>query len=157
MNCPLPYSLSTWLRSQYDGLEIRYIVHDAVAREVDRETFYHTRESGGTIISSAYRLCLQMIREEYDPAEWNIYPFHFSDGDNWSGNDTMECIKLLKEEIMPRCNIFCYGQVESEYGSGQFMKDLQESFEENEALTMSAISSRDAIYDSIKDFLGKGC
>lgn len=106
--------IDTWLRSQYDGLQLRYIVHDAVAREVDRETFYHTRESGGTIISSAYRLCLQMMREEYDPSEWNIYPFHFSDGDNWSGNDTMECIKILNEEILPYCNIFCYGQVESE-------------------------------------------
>lgn len=148
--------IDTWLRSQYDGLEIRYIVHDAVAREVDRETFYHTRESGGTIISSAYRLCLQMIREQYDSAEWNVYPFHFSDGDNWSGNDTMECIKILKEEILPHCNIFCYGQVESEYGSGQFMKDLQESFEVSDTLQMSAISSRDAIYDSIKEFLGKG-
>ena len=148
--------IDTWLRSQYDGLEIRYIVHDAVAREVDRETFYHTRESGGTIISSAYRLCLQIMKEEYDSSEWNIYPFHFSDGDNWSGNDTMECIKLLREQILTKANIFCYGQVESEYGSGQFMKDLQESFEDSDILLMSAISSRDAIYDSIKEFLGKG-
>ncbi len=148
--------IDTWLRSQYDGLDIRYIVHDAVAREVDRDTFYHTRESGGTIISSAYRLCLQMIREEYDPTEWNIYPFHFSDGDNWSGNDTMECVKLLREEIIPRSNIFCYGQVESEYGSGQFMKDLDEAFEEMDTLTMAAIGSRDAIYESIKKFMGKG-
>lgn len=148
--------VDTWLRSQYDGLDIRYIVHDAVAREVDRETFYHTRESGGTIISSAYRLCLQMMKENYDVAEWNVYPFHFSDGDNWSGNDTMECIKILREGILPRCNLLCYGQVESEYGSGQFMKDLQDVFEEDDSIVMSGISSRDSIYDSIKAFLGKG-
>ncbi len=148
--------IDTWLRSQYDGLETRYIVHDAVAREVDRDTFYHTRESGGTIISSAYRLCLKMMQEEYNSEEWNIYPFHFSDGDNWSGNDTMECLKLLEAEILPHCNLFCYGQVESEYGSGQFMKDLSEKFEESEAIVMSKIASRDAIYDSIKEFLGKG-
>ena len=49
--------LDTWLRHQYKGLECRYIIHDAVAREVDRETFFHTRESGGTMISSAYKLC----------------------------------------------------------------------------------------------------
>ncbi|RME43978.1 MAG: DUF444 family protein, partial [Deltaproteobacteria bacterium] len=47
--------IDTWLRSQYDGIESRYIIHDATAREVDQETFYHTRESGGTIISSAYK------------------------------------------------------------------------------------------------------
>jgi uncharacterized protein len=148
--------IDTWIRSQYEGVDIRYIVHDAVAREVDREVFYHTRESGGTIISSAYRLCLQLIKENYCSQEWNIYPFHFSDGDNWSGNDTRECIKILGDEILPLCNVFSYGQVESEYGSGQFMKDLEESYNENEILRMSAIPSRDSIYDSIKEFLGKG-
>ena len=46
--------IDTWLRSQYNEIDIRYIIHDATAREVDQETFYHTRESGGTLISSAY-------------------------------------------------------------------------------------------------------
>ncbi|HLB59773.1 MAG TPA: DUF444 family protein, partial [Bdellovibrionota bacterium] len=79
--------IDTWLRSQYDGIETRYIIHDAAAKEVDRETFYHTRESGGTLISSAYKLCHQIIETDYPVSEWNIYPFHFSDGDNWSGED----------------------------------------------------------------------
>ncbi len=149
--------IDTWLRSQYKGLETRYIVHDAVAREVDRETFYHTRESGGTIISSAYKLCLKMMEEEYDTEEWNIYPFHFSDGDNWSGNDSLECLNLLEQEIFPRVNVFCYGQVESEYGSGQFLRDLRERFDEEEdQLIISRIESKEKIVDSIKDFLGKG-
>jgi uncharacterized protein len=148
--------IDTWLRSQYEGLEVRYIVHDAVAREVDQDTFYHTRESGGTIISSAYRLCLDMIERDYSPSEWNIYPFHFSDGDNWSGNDTEDCLRLMEYELFPRSNIFCYGQVESEYGSGQFIKDLVTKFKEDDQLITSKIPSKDAIYDSIKDFLGKG-
>lgn len=148
--------IDTWLRSQYQDLETCYIIHDAVAREVDRETFFHTRESGGTIISSAYKLCLQIIEERYDPFEWNVYPFHFSDGDNWSGNDTEECLKMLENEFFPMCNVFCYGQVESEYGSGQFLKDLQGRFPEHEDLIMSKIPSKEAIANSIKDFLGKG-
>ncbi|MDO8643399.1 MAG: DUF444 family protein, partial [bacterium] len=74
--------IDVWLKAHYKGVQTRYIVHDAVAREVDQETFYHTRESGGTIISSAYRLCLQMLDKEYPASEWNVYPFHFSDGDN---------------------------------------------------------------------------
>ncbi|MFQ5676733.1 MAG: DUF444 family protein, partial [bacterium] len=105
--------IDTWLNYQYKNIETRYIIHDAVAREVDRETFYHTRESGGTIISSAYKLADRMIKEVYDPSEWNIYMFHFSDGDNWGEIDTDECIAILKESLLPNVNLFCYGQVES--------------------------------------------
>lgn len=148
--------IDTWLRNQYKSLDTRYIIHDAVAREVDRETFFHTRESGGTIISSAYKLCKKMIEDEYDPSMWNIYPFHFSDGDNWSGNDTEECMNILKTDILPVSNVFCYGQVESEYGSGQFIKDLQAHFKEEEKIVTSQIENKDAIMRSIKDFLGKG-
>jgi uncharacterized protein len=148
--------IDTWLQSQYKGIESRYIIHDAAAREVDTETFYHTRESGGTIISSAYRLCDRMLTEQYDASEWNIYVFHFSDGDNWSGEDTELCFKILKESLLPRVNLFCYGQVESQYGSGQFLKDLEEQMNGIENLITSKIDSREDIYDSIKTFLGKG-
>lgn len=148
--------IDTWIRSQYKNLEVKYIIHDAVAREVDRETFFHTRESGGTIISSAYKLCLKMIEEKYNPSSWNIYPFHFSDGDNWSGNDTDECVKLLREQLLPASNVFCYGQVESEYGSGQFIKDLTEHLHDAENLITSKIENKEAIVKSIKEFLGKG-
>jgi uncharacterized sporulation protein YeaH/YhbH (DUF444 family) len=71
--------IDTWIRSNYKDIDIRYIIHDAAAREVDENTFYHTRESGGTLISSAYKLCLDLISKEYPIDEWNIYVFHFSD------------------------------------------------------------------------------
>ena len=149
--------IDTWIRSQYKGVETRYIIHDATAKEVDEDTFFRTRESGGTLISSAYKVCLDMIKKDYNPDEWNIYPFHFSDGDNWSGEDTRLCLQLLREQIIPASNVFCYGQVESRYGSGQFYKDLQGSFgKESEDLILSRIENREGIVDSIKDFLGKG-
>ena len=149
--------IDTWLKHNYHGIETRYIIHDAVAREVDYDTFFRTRESGGTIISSAYKLCLQLINEKYDPMEWNIYPFHFSDGDNWSSEDTNECMNLLESDIFPCCNMFCYGQVESEYGSGQFIKDLHERFgSEHEKMITSKIDNKEMILTSIKEFLGKG-
>ncbi|PIR25504.1 MAG: hypothetical protein COX62_05005 [Deltaproteobacteria bacterium CG_4_10_14_0_2_um_filter_43_8] len=148
--------IDTWLRSQYPGVDVRYIIHDAVAKDVDRETFFHTRESGGTIISSAYKLLLRLIDEEYDPNEWNIYPFQFSDGDNWSGNDTEECLKILNERILPISNMFCYGQVESEYGSGQFLQDLLGRFKEDERVVTAKIPGRESISSAIKTFLGKG-
>jgi uncharacterized sporulation protein YeaH/YhbH (DUF444 family) len=148
--------IDTWLRSQYDGLESRYIIHDATAREVDRDTFFRTRESGGTMISSAYRLCAKMMAEQFPPSEWNIYPFQFSDGDNWSSDDTGTCVDILRKEILPHVNLFCYGQVESPYGTGQFIKDLKEHFPEEELLVTSEIKSKDGITDSIRAFLGKG-
>ena len=148
--------IDTWLRSQYQGLAVRYIVHDAEAREVDQETFYHTRESGGTVISSAYKLCDRMITKYFPPDDWNIYLFHFSDGDNWSQGDTEECFTLLRESLVPRTNLFCYGQVESPYGTGQFLSDLKEKFPGDEKVVVSQIENKEAIYASIKEFLGKG-
>ena len=108
------------------------------------------------MISSAYKLCLQMIEDEYPVQDWNIYPFHFSDGDNWSVDDTAECMNILRNHIIPSSNVFCYGQVESPYGSGQFIKDLRENFPDDEQIILSEIKNRDDIYDSIQTFLGKG-
>jgi uncharacterized sporulation protein YeaH/YhbH (DUF444 family) len=149
--------IDTWLRSQYKGIETRYIIHDATAREVDEETFFKTRESGGTLISSAYKLCEKIIDTDYSPSDWNIYPFHFSDGDNWSGEDTRICMDLLEQRLLKMCNVFCYGQVESRYGSGQFYKDLREHFGlTHDSVILSKIENKEGILQSIKDFLGKG-
>ena len=148
--------IDTWLQNQYKGIESVYIIHDAAAREVDSDTFFRTRESGGTMISSAYKLCKEIMVSRYPPEQWNVYPFHFSDGDNWSVDDTEECLRLLREDIVPLVNMFGYGQVESPYGSGQFIKDLRQSIGEEENVVLSEIPNRDAIYDSIREFLGKG-
>ncbi|MGB0454231.1 MAG: DUF444 family protein, partial [Bacteriovoracaceae bacterium] len=149
--------INLWLKSQYKDIDIRYIIHDATAKEVDEQTFFRTRESGGTLISSAFKLCKDIIESDYNSSEWNIYPFHFSDGDNWSSDDTKLCLDLLDDFIIPNSNVFCYGQVESRYGSGQFYKDLHAKYgEKHEDIILSKIKNKDAILDSIKDFLGKG-
>lgn len=148
--------INAWLKNQYKGLETRFIIHDADAREVDEETFFHTRESGGTRISSAYSLCSELIADRFPPGEWNIYVFHFSDGDNWGGGDTQICVKLMKERLLPAVNLFCYGQVASPYGSGAFINDLNSTFDEQDNLVLSEINGKEEIYDSIKKFLGKG-
>ncbi|HEX6939327.1 MAG TPA: DUF444 family protein [Longimicrobiales bacterium] len=147
--------IDTWLRKHYAGLEARYIIHDAAAREVDRETFYATRESGGTRISSAYRLAAEIAERDYPAEEWNLYFFHFSDGDNWGGGDDEKCFELLRERLLPVANLFGYGQVESRYGSGQFLGALEEHVQADN-LVLSHIAGRDGILESIKEFLGKG-
>jgi len=148
--------IDTWLKRQYKGVTTRYIIHDAAAREVDEETFFHTRESGGTRISSAYELCAKIMEEEHPSTDWNVYVFHFSDGDNWGGGDTDLCLDLLKGRIVPQTNLFCYGQVASPYGSGAFINDLRKAFPDSEDIVLSEINNRDEIYKSIKEFLGKG-
>ena len=149
--------IDTWIRYNYRNVEFRYLAHDAVAREVDRETFFRMREGGGTKISSAYKLAAQVIAAEYPPTDYNIYLFHFSDGDNWGHEDTSLAIDIMKNDLLPVANLFGYGQVKSAYGSGQFIKDLREAFKDEwDNLVLSEINSRDDIYDSIKAFLGKG-
>ena len=66
------------------------------------------------------------------------------------------CIELLRNNILPKSNLFCYGQVVSRYGSGQFIKDLQDNFQNEEKIILSTIENKDAIVGSIKEFLGKG-
>jgi len=147
--------IDTWLQSQYDGVQVRYIIHDAVAKEVDEETFYHTHESGGTRISSAYTVAKQVVERDFPTNDWNIYIFQFSDGDNW-GEDNVSCLQMLTEDLLPACNLYCYGQVKSPYGSGDYIRELKRINGKYENLVLSEINNRDAIYDSIKLFLGKG-
>ncbi len=148
--------IDTWLRSQYQKVDVRYIIHDAEAREVDQHTFYHTRQSGGTAISSAFRLCRDIIYEDYNPSEWNIYPFQFSDGDNWE-DDNVQCVRLLADEILPSANLFCYGEVRGPRGLSRYMETLNVlDADVSECVATTAIRDKDGIYDAIKAFLGKG-
>jgi uncharacterized sporulation protein YeaH/YhbH (DUF444 family) len=147
--------IDTWIKRHYKGIENVYIVHDAEAHEVDEHTFYHLRESGGTKISSAYELANKIIDKRYSPSEWNIYAFHFSDGDNW-GDDSPHCVKFLQETLIPKLNLFGYGQVESPYGSGEFFEYITELLEKKDNVVASRIPDREAILGSIKEFLGTG-
>lgn len=147
--------IDTWIKAHYQGVETVYIIHDAVAHEVDEHTFYHTRESGGTKISSAYAMADKIISTRYPPDNWNIYAFHFSDGDNW-GDDIPSCVELLTEKLLPKVNLFGYGQVESPYGSGEFFEYVHEMLGERDNVVASRIPDRDAILGSIKEFLGTG-
>jgi uncharacterized sporulation protein YeaH/YhbH (DUF444 family) len=148
--------IDTWLRSQYKSLDNVYVVHEAFSKEVDPETFYHLRESGGTKISTAYELINQIVAARFPPESWNVYVFHFSDGDNGDSRDTEDALDLLRRELLPKLNLFCFGQVRSSYGGGRFKTDLEEAFPGEPRLVTSEIRDREEIYDAIKRFLGKG-
>jgi sporulation protein YhbH len=101
--------MARFLRTKYEKVEIVFIAHHTEAKEVTEEEFFTKGESGGTICSSAYRKALEIIDSRYSPERFNIYPFHFSDGDNLT-SDNERCIKLVKE-LMDRSNMFGYGEV----------------------------------------------
>jgi uncharacterized sporulation protein YeaH/YhbH (DUF444 family) len=147
--------IDTWIKAHYKGVDRVYIIHDAVAHEVDEHTFYHTRESGGTKISSAYEMANRIIDTRYRPSDWNVYAFHFSDGDNW-GDDIPKCLEVLTQQLLPKVNLFGYGQVESPYGSGEFFEHVNELTDEHANVVTSRVPDREAIVESIKTLLGTG-
>ncbi|HEX2981501.1 MAG TPA: DUF444 family protein [Anaerolineaceae bacterium] len=150
----IAFWIDTWLRAHYKNLTARYIVHDAAAHEVDAETFYHIRENGGTRISSAYTLCNEIIQHDYNPADWNLYAFHFSDGENSGNDDDQRCIKMLKEALLPAVNLFCYGQVQSQ--ADYLFRGLLRKNLTDEKLATAQVNDEDDVYTAIKTFLGKG-
>ena len=101
--------MTRFLRTKYETVEIEFIAHHTEAKVVSEEHFFSRGESGGTICSSAYRKALELIDTKYQPSRYNIYPFHFSDGDNLT-SDNVRCVKLV-EELMKVSNMFGYGEV----------------------------------------------
>lgn len=151
------YWIDLWLQTNYDHLERVYILHDYEAQEVTERDFYNLSSGGGTRISSAYELCDKILERRYPSAEWNIYPIHFSDGENWIGDTENACVPLLQEKLLAKCNIFCYGQVTlGRRSPGMHLVKLQELLADDDRLITSIISAREDILSSIKEFLGKG-
>lgn len=147
--------IDTWLKRQYGGIQRRFLVHDAAAKEVDEQTFYSIRESGGTQISSVYREAQRLVERSFPADAWNIYFFQFSDGDNWAGDDE-PALEILKSSLLPVANLFCYGQVVSPFGSGGFLQHMEALEEDCDKLVGCVIEDKDSILSSIRLFLGTG-
>lgn len=102
--------LYMFLRRHYERTEIVFIRHHTVAKEVDEQEFFYSRETGGTVVSSALKLMKEVIDSRYSPNEWNIYGAQASDGDNWN-DDSPICRKLLEEELLPLVQYFAYVEI----------------------------------------------
>jgi uncharacterized sporulation protein YeaH/YhbH (DUF444 family) len=113
-----------FLRTIYRNVEIRFIAHTTEARLVDEDEFFHKGESGGTYCYSAHDLAAQVIDTEYPTSRWNVYPFHFSDGEDWDAERTVRSLK----EVMDRgVAAVGYGEIQTEYSASVLMKAFQES------------------------------
>ena len=102
--------LYLFLTRAYEKIQLVFIRHHTVAMEVDEDDFFHSRESGGTVVSSALELMDEIIRERYPTSDWNIYAAQASDGDNWT-DDSPICRDLLMSRIMPYVQYFAYIEI----------------------------------------------
>lgn len=105
--------LYLFLTRHYEKIELVFIRHHTQAQEVDEENFFHARETGGTVVSSALVLMDEIIKARFSPSEWNIYGAQASDGDNWH-HDSGRCRELLTDTLLPMCRYFAYVQVAEE-------------------------------------------
>lgn len=102
--------LYLFLQRNYEKTEIVFIRHHTSAKEVDEDEFFHSRETGGTVVSSALRLMQEIIQDRYSPEQWNIYGAQASDGDNW-GEDSDVCRDILVDDLLPNCQYFSYIEI----------------------------------------------
>jgi len=102
--------LYLFLKRNYKKIDVIFIRHHTSAKEVDEEEFFYSRETGGTIVSSALKLMNDIIKQRYPAADWNIYAAQASDGDNWN-DDSPLCLKVLREDILPQIQYFAYIEI----------------------------------------------
>lgn len=102
--------LYLFLTKTYENIQVVFIRHHTIAKEVDEEDFFYSRETGGTVVSSALDLMHKIICERFPTSDWNIYAAQASDGDNWDG-DSPKCSELLNDSIMPLLQYFAYVEI----------------------------------------------
>jgi len=148
-----------FLRTKYDQVKIIFISHHTEAKEVSEEAFFTQGESGGTVVSSAYKLALDIIAERFPPREWNVYPFHFSDGDNYY-SDNEEAVRLA-DFLIDTCNLFGYGEIGEEgagsyrRSSGALLSIFNDRLKNKDRFIGVRIDDKEDVYPALKQFFGK--
>ena len=102
--------LYLFLTKNYAKIELVFIRHHTSAKEVSEQDFFYSRETGGTVVSSALELLSTIIEARFNPAAWNIYVAQASDGDNWNA-DSPYCLELLRDNIMPLLQYYAYIEI----------------------------------------------
>jgi uncharacterized sporulation protein YeaH/YhbH (DUF444 family) len=102
--------LYLFLKRNYERIDVVFIRHHTSAREVDEEEFFYSRETGGTIVSSALKLMQEIMAERYPINEWNLYAAQASDGDNWN-DDSPICRDILVRQILPFMQYYTYVEI----------------------------------------------
>jgi sporulation protein YhbH len=136
-----------FLKTKYPKVDIAFVVHDTQAEEVDEEKFFSRGSGGGTMCSSANELTLDLIDKRYPPDQYNIYPLHFSDGDNYAP-DNAKCVNQINQMLEGQVNQYAYVQV----GTPRY-SSLRETYDreiKNERFTTVTIAKKEDILNGLK-------
>lgn len=148
------FLLYQFVRLKYSNVEVAFIAHTTAAKEVNEDEFFHKGESGGTYISSGYEKALEIIEQRYNPASWNIYAFHCSDGDNWS-EDNKRAVEYA-QKLCDVCNLFGYGEiVPGYYSSASTIKSEFQKSINNKNFAIITMTKKDDILPGLKKLLDK--
>lgn len=146
--------LYLFLQKNYEEIEIVFIRHHTSAKEVTEDEFFYSRETGGTIVSSALKLMHTIVEERYNQDDWNIYAAQASDGDNWD-DDSPICSQLLANKILPLVQYFAY--IEITPGHHQALWDAYEALSDEYAqqFALAQIRGPEDIYSVFRELFAK--
>ena len=116
--------LYLFLTKAYEKVELVFIRHHSIAKEVDEDEFFHSKETGGTVVSCAIDLMDKIIKERYDVNSWNIYACQASDGDNWSSGDNALVRSMLESKILPAVQYYAYVEIKDNKDRGSDLWDM---------------------------------
>ncbi len=137
--------LYLFLQRSYKQIEVVFIRHHTAAKEVTEDDFFYSRETGGTIVSSALEMTRDVIDSRYSPADWNVYVAQASDGDNWEG-DSSVCTKILTQSIMPKVQYFSYVEITDRAHQNLWREYQTVANQFAESFAMQQIKTPDDIY-----------
>jgi hypothetical protein len=145
-----------FLRKKYSNAEIVFITCHTEAKEVDEHSFFSLGDSGGTKMSEAYKLCMHIIDKRYNPREWNIYPFLFSDGYNCGDS---ECVELVRK-LVEISNLVGYGEIANDIWSqsphfAPLGQAYEEAFATEKRVCLVKINSKEDVWPALKSFFSK--
>lgn len=145
--------LYLFLSRTYEKTQLVFIRHHTIAKEVDEEDFFYSRETGGTVVSSALELMYKIIQERYPTSDWNIYAAQASDGDNWS-DDSPLCRDLLAGSVMPCLQYYAYIEITQDDHQSLWREYLKVA-EQYENFAMQRITGPGDIYPVFRELFKK--
>jgi uncharacterized sporulation protein YeaH/YhbH (DUF444 family) len=145
--------LYLFLTRHYERIDVVFIRHHSQAAEVSEQEFFHSTETGGTIVSSALQLMEKIIRARYPRSEWNIYGAQVSDGDNWNQDSTV-CRDLLVTQLLPMLRYFAYVQVAEE--NQNLWEEYERAALTNPNFSMQKVLEPSQIYPVFRELFKKG-
>lgn len=141
--------LYLFLQRNYDRIDVVFIRHHTIAQEVEEQDFFYSRETGGTVVSSALNMAYDIVRERYDPSIWNIYAAQASDGDNWD-SDSSVCRDILVDKLMPLMRYYAYVEITPRQHQSLWYA-YQEVMAAHPHFAMQEISGADDIYPVFRE------